>query len=93
MGNFAHGVWAVTTPDLALVRLHGNNEDTWEAKGLKAASERFNYEYSDAELAQIAARTEEIAEKAFEVQVVVNVNFEDQGIRAGRRLAERLQAS
>lgn len=93
VGNFAHGVWAVTTPDLALVRLHGNNEDMWEAKGLAAASERFNYEYSDAELAQIAARTEEIAEKAFEVQIVVNVNFEDQGIRAGRRLAERLRAS
>jgi uncharacterized protein YecE (DUF72 family) len=92
VGNFAHGVWAVTTPDLALVRLHGNNEETWNAKGLKAASERFNYEYSDDEFDEIAGRTSDIAEKAFEVQVVVNVNYEDQGIRAGRRLAERLRA-
>lgn len=91
LGNFAHGVWAVTTPDLALVRLHGNNEETWNAKGLAAASERFNYEYSDAELCAIAERTADIAEKAFDVQVIVNVNYEDQGIRAGRRLAEMLR--
>lgn len=90
VGNYAHGVWAVTTPDLALVRLHGNNEDTWSAKGLSAASERFNYEYSDEELQEIARRTAAIASVAENVQVVVNVNFEDQGIRAGRRLTDYL---
>lgn len=92
IGNYAHGVWAVTTPDLALVRLHGNNEDTWKING-PAASDRFNYEYSDAELEEIALRTAAIAELALDVQVVVNVNYEDQGIRAGRRLAEMLNAS
>lgn len=90
VANYSHGVWAVTTPDLALVRLHGNNEDTWSAKGLSAASERFNYEYSDEELQEIARRTASVAEMALDVQVVVNVNFEDQGIRAGRRLAQCL---
>lgn len=90
VGNYGHGVWAVTTPDLALVRLHGNNEDTWKINA-GAASERFNYEYSDAELEEIARRTAAIAEQAFDVQVVVNVNYEDQGIRAGRRLAQHLQ--
>lgn len=89
IGNYAHGVWAVTTPDLALVRLHGNNEDTWKING-PAASDRFNYEYSDEELEEIARRTAAVAEMALEVQVVVNVNFEDQGIRAGRRLASIL---
>lgn len=93
VGNYAHGVWAVTTPDLALVRLHGNNEETWAAKGLSAASERFNYEYSDGELHEIGRRTAAIAEQALDVQVVVNVNHEDQGIRAGRRLAEILRAT
>jgi uncharacterized protein YecE (DUF72 family) len=92
VGNFAHGVWAVTTADLAIVRLHGNNEETWKAKGLSASSERFNYEYSDDELLEIARRTAAIAEGALEVQVVVNVNHEDQGIRAGRRLARQLAA-
>lgn len=90
VGNYAHGVWAVTTADLALIRLHGNNEDTWSAKGLPAASERFNYEYGDEELQEIARRTASIAEMALDVQVVVNVNFEDQGIRAGRRLSQYL---
>lgn len=93
VGNYAHGVWAVTTPDLALVRLHGQNEDTWSAKGLSAASERFNYEYSDEELQEIARRTVAIASAADEVQVVVNVNFEDQGIRAGRRLNRYLAST
>lgn len=93
VGNYAHGVWAVTTPDLALVRLHGNNEDTWSAKGLSAASERFKYEYSDEELQEIARRTAAIASIADDVQVVVNVNFEDQGVRAGRRLNQYLAAT
>lgn len=92
VGNYAHGVWAVTTPDLALVRLHGNNVDTWKING-PAASDRFNYEYSDAELEEIARRTAAVAEIALDVQVVVNVNFEDQGIRAGQRLAQLLDAA
>jgi uncharacterized protein YecE (DUF72 family) len=90
-GNFAHGIWAVTSPELAIVRLHGNNESTWAAKGLAASSDRFNYEYSDEELGKIAERTEALSEHALEVQVIVNVNFEDQGIRAGRRLAELMR--
>lgn len=92
VGNYAHGVWAVTTPDLALVRLHGNNEDTWRIKAA-SASERFNYEYSDEELQEIARRTAAVAAMALDVQVVVNVNHVDQGIRAGRRLAQYLAAT
>lgn len=92
VGNYARGVWAVTTPDLALVRLHGNNEDTWRIKAA-SASERFNYEYSDDELQEIARRTAAAAALALDVQVVFNVNHEDQGIRAGRRLAQYLAAT
>lgn len=91
--NYAHGVWAVTTPDLALVCLHGNNEETWSTKGLSAATERFNYEYRDEELEKIAHRTAAVASVADDVQVVVNVHFEDQGIRAGRRLTALLAAT
>lgn len=35
-------VWEVTSPDVAVVRLHGRNRETWVKKGLTAA-ERFNY--------------------------------------------------
>lgn len=78
---------------MALVRLHGNNKNTWSAKGLSAASERFNYEYSDEERQEIARRMTSVATVVDDVQVMVNVNFEDQGIRAGRRLAALLAAT
>lgn len=91
VGNWAHGVWAVANPALAVVRLHGRNAATWAAKGLRAASERFDYEYADDELEDLARRIDRLAEQAFRLQVLVNVNFEDQGIRAARRLALTLE--
>lgn len=91
VGNFAHEVWAVTNPRLAVVRLHGRNADTWEAKGLVAASDRFNYEYNDAELDALAAHIDRLVEQAFEVVVLLNVNFEDQGVRAAEGLMRKLR--
>lgn len=90
VGNYAHGVWEVANPALAVVRLHGRNAATWAAKGLSASSERFDYEYADDELEDLAGRIDRLAEQAFRLQVLVNVNFEDQGIRAARRLARML---
>jgi len=84
VGNYAQGVWEVTQPALAIVRLHGRNAQTWNAKGLGASSDRFNYEYTDDELADLASRI--LALHAFAIVVLLNVNFEDQGIRAARRL-------
>ena len=77
-------VWEVTNPDLAIVRMHGRNIDTWEAKGLTASSERFNYDYTNEELTAIAQEVRRL--KAKRVQVVMNNNFEDQGVRNGRSL-------
>jgi uncharacterized protein YecE (DUF72 family) len=91
VGNYAQGVWEVTHPALAVVRLHGRNAETWAAKGLTASSERFNYEYSDAEIVELAAMTAALVGRAFEVVVLVNVNFEDQGVQAARRLERELR--
>jgi len=91
VGNYAHGVWALANPRLAVVRLHGRNAETWAKKGLSASSERFNYEYTDDELAELASSIDRLAEEAFELHVLLNVNFEDQGIRAARRLHALLQ--
>lgn len=91
VGNFAHGVWAVTHPRLAVVRLHGRNADTWDAKGLSASSERFNYDYDDAELDDLAQRIDTLVDDALEVAVLLNVNYEDQGVRAAQSLMRRLQ--
>lgn len=84
VGNFVPGVWKVTHPALAIVRLHGRNAQTWNAKGLSAASDRFNYEYADDELLDIAQRAASL--NAFAVVILLNVNYEDQGTRAAQRL-------
>jgi uncharacterized protein YecE (DUF72 family) len=91
VGNFAHSVWDITHPRLAIVRLHGRNAQTWDAKGLQASSDRFNYEYTDGELDDLARRIDTLAEQAFEVAVLLNVNFEDQGVRAADGLLRRLR--
>ena len=43
---------ADVTGEIAIVRFHGQNKDTWEAKGLKSASSRFDYYYEAEELEQ-----------------------------------------
>lgn len=91
VGNFAHGIWAVTQPQLAVVRLHGRNADTWDAKGLVASSDRFNYDYRDDELDELAQRIDQLVDEAFVVAVLLNVNFEDQGVRAAQSLVRRMR--
>lgn len=73
-------VWEHTTDELAVLRLHGRNDATWDQKGLSAASDRFNYDYSDEELAGLTPAITEMARKVQTVQIVFN-NMEDQGQR------------
>jgi uncharacterized protein YecE (DUF72 family) len=80
----------VTNPRLALVRLHGRNAATWNAKGLASASDRFNYDYSDGELEALAAPIAQLARAVRETHVVFNNNMEDQGQRNATRLRELL---
>lgn len=91
VGNFAHSVWAASHPGLAVVRLHGRNAQTWDAKGLAASSDRFNYEYEERELDDLAQRIDGLVDEALELAVLLNVNYEDQGVRAARGLMQRLQ--
>ncbi|HXX83354.1 MAG TPA: DUF72 domain-containing protein [Casimicrobiaceae bacterium] len=84
MPNTIPSVWEVTNPDLAIVRLHGRNRETWNRKGLSSSAERFNYDYSDDELAELGHRIEAIS--AASVHVVLNNNYEDQGQRNARTL-------
>ena len=76
----------VVTAPTAVLRLHGHNDETWEMAGLASSSERFNYEYTDAELTNVVSIAREMARGAVDVHVMVNVNHEDQGVRAGRRI-------
>lgn len=88
--NSVPAVWEATHPQRALVRLHGRNAATWNVKGASAASERFNYDYSDAELADIAASIGARFAPVLQTHVVFNNNMEDQGQRNARTLMCKL---
>lgn len=76
---------AAATADLAYVRFHGRNSDTWTSR-TAAASDRFNYLYEKRELAEWAPRILALANRAAEVHVLFNNNYEDVGIRNARQM-------
>jgi len=84
--NSIPAVWEVTNPGLALIRLHGRNHETWNIKGATAASSRFNYDYNDEELGELAGKISEISKQIQRTHVVFNNNWEDQGQRNARTL-------
>lgn len=88
--NRAHTVWDVTNPRLAMVRLHGRNSETWQPAKGAAASDRFNYDYSDAELDELAVSIRAIASRAARTHVIFNNCFEDQGQRNALTLTRML---
>jgi len=70
-------LWAVTCPDVPIVRFHGRNTDTWDKKGLSSSGERFNYLYAAAELSELAEKVRGLERKAKSVHAVFNNNFGD----------------
>ncbi len=86
--NSVPQVWAVTSA-YALVRLHGRNAATWNIRGT-AASDRFDYDYSNDELAEIGAQIRSHLGDARRVDVIFNNNREDEAQRNGRTLAAML---
>jgi len=83
-------VWEVTRPDLAIVRLHGRNRDTWEKKGLATAAERFDYRYSSAEMKALAAPVAELGRRAGTVHVLFNNCYRDHAQANAAELAAML---
>jgi uncharacterized protein YecE (DUF72 family) len=81
--------FAVATAPLAVVRLHGRNRETWNTK-TGAASERFKYLYSEAELQEWVPRVRELALHTQAVHVLFNNNYEDWGMRNALRMAQLL---
>jgi uncharacterized protein YecE (DUF72 family) len=84
--NSIPSVWAVTNPKLAVVRLHGRNEATWNLKDATVASDRFNYDYSEEELTGLLGPIRDLSESVLQVHVIFNNNFEDQGQKNGQLL-------
>lgn len=74
----------ITTPQLAYLRLHGR--DAWAYTTGKTVAARFNYNYRDDEIGEIAQRAQTLARKAKEVHVVFNNNALDYAPHGAARL-------
>ena len=81
---------ADVTGRYGIVRFHGRNRDTWEAKGLASSAQRFDYYYSPAELQEWVPKIRMMQENASQVHLVVNTNNQDQGIVNARLLRDLL---
>lgn len=90
--NSVPAVWSLTHPRYALLRLHGRNAATWNARGAAASSSRFDYSYTEAELAELAAAIRRLQQHR-ETHVVFNTNMEDKGQRSALGLREALLAA
>jgi uncharacterized protein YecE (DUF72 family) len=78
----------VTNPNLAYLRLHGRNAKAYTTG--KTVAARFDYDYDDGEVAEIAKRSEKLAHKARDVHVIFNNNNLDYAPRAALRLRKAL---
>jgi uncharacterized protein YecE (DUF72 family) len=83
-------VQAVTSPELALVRFHGRNAATWEAKGITPA-ERFRYLYDRDELEAWVPRIATAASEARETHVLMNNCYANYGAVNARQIARLLE--
>jgi uncharacterized protein YecE (DUF72 family) len=78
----------VTNSKTAYLRLHGRNAKAYITG--KTVATRFDYDYSDKEIAEVAERSEKLAQKARELHVIFNNNNLDYAPRAALRLRKAL---
>ena len=78
----------VTDPKAAYLRLHGRNAKAYVTG--KTVAARFDYDYSDKEIAEVADRSRKLAQEARELHVIFNNNNLDYAPRAALRLRKAL---
>jgi uncharacterized protein YecE (DUF72 family) len=76
------------------VRLHGRRYDTWFSDDASIpAHERYNYLYSDEELAPWVTRVRRVTERARETFVVTNNHFQGKSVVNALQLISILKGS
>jgi uncharacterized protein YecE (DUF72 family) len=78
----------VTNANVAYLRLHGRNAKAYVSGRTVAA--RFDYDYNDKEIAEVAERSKKLAREAREVHAIFNNNNLDYAPRAAIRLRKAL---
>ena len=77
------------TAELAVVRFHGRNADTWE-RSTPTAAERFRYRYEIHELEEWVPKLQELARSAKEVHALMNNCYRDEAVDNAAQLAQLL---
>ena len=78
----------VTNTKIAYLRLHGRNAKAYTTG--KTVAARFNYDYDENEIAEVAERSRKLAQEARETHVIFNNNNLDYAPRAALRLRKAL---
>src|SRR5262249_52716293 len=78
----------VTNANAAYLRLHGRNAKAYITG--KTVAARFDYDYKEKEIAEVAERSKKLAAKARELHVIFNNNNLDYAPRAALRLRKAL---
>ena len=79
---------AITNSDLAYLRLHGRDARAYTTG--KTVAARFNYDYSDKEIDDVADRARDLGKEAKEVHVIFNNNALDYAPHAALRMRKAL---
>jgi uncharacterized protein YecE (DUF72 family) len=79
---------AITHSSLAYLRLHGRDARAYTTG--KTVASRFNYDYSEEEIGQVAKRARKLTGEASEVHVVFNNNALDYAPHAALRMRKAL---
>jgi uncharacterized protein YecE (DUF72 family) len=80
---------AATADDIAMVRFHGRDRKAWAKKNV-SASERFRYEYSEAELTEWVPKIKDLSGQARETHVLMNNCYRDFAVNNARQLGDLL---
>jgi uncharacterized protein YecE (DUF72 family) len=78
----------VTNSNVAYLRLHGRNAKAYISG--KTVAARFDYDYKEKEIAEVAERSRKLAKEARDVHVIFNNNNLDYAPRAAIRLRKAL---
>ncbi len=79
----------ITNPQIAYLRLHGRDAHAYTTG--KTVAARFNYDYDDEEIEEIATRSKKLAKQAPQVHIVFNNNTHDYAPHAALRLRAALK--
>lgn len=80
---------AVATSELGYVRFHGRNAEKWWQH--EEAWERYDYLYSEAELAEWVPKIQTLAAQTADVYVFFNNHYRAQAVRNAQQMQQQLQ--